>query len=138
MTLPFPSHTSRCYYRNMLALLLRWIISTITLLLVARVLDGFEFTSFYSALITALILGFVNALIRPILVLLTLPITLITFGLFLFVVNALMLWFVASIVKGFSIDTFQTALIAALIIWAINFIADWLTSRLETKHPYSA
>jgi putative membrane protein len=107
-------------------LIVIWLINTLTLLIVDRLLPGFDFSSFYSALITALLLGLVNAIIRPILLFLTLPINLLTLGLFTFVINALMLLLVASIVKGFSIDSFATAFWAAVILWLISFTTNAL------------
>ncbi len=108
-------------------LLIRWLINAITLLIIAHVLPGFHFASFYSALITALVLGLVNVIIRPFLILLTLPINILTLGLFTLIINALMLWLVASIVKGFTIDTFSTAVWAALILWVISFVTNLLS-----------
>lgn len=112
-----------------MAILLIWIINALSLLIVARVVPGFEITGFYSALIAALMLGLVNAIVRPILLLLTLPITVLTLGLFTFVINALMLWLVASIVKGFDITGFAPAFWSALILWVISFITNWLNNR---------
>lgn len=105
-------------------LLLRWIINALVLLGIAYIIPGFEVASFYSALIIVVILGLVNAVIRPILLLLTLPINILTLGLFTFVVNALMLWFVSSVVEGFVVTGFGPAFIGALIL---SFIS-WLLS----------
>jgi putative membrane protein len=84
--------------------------------------------SFFSAVVAALVLGLVNALIRPILVVLTLPVTIITLGLFLFVINALLFWLVAEIVKGFAVQGFVSALVGSilysLIILAVNWLID--------------
>jgi len=113
-------------------LLLRWLLNALALLLVAYVVPGFEVASIYAALIAALILGFVNAIIRPILLLLTLPITLLSLGLFSFVINALMLWFVATIVKGFDLHGFGTAILAAFLLWLVGFMTSAL---LETARP---
>ncbi len=107
-------------------LLLRWLLSALTLLLVAYLVPGFIVANIYAALIAALILGFVNAIIRPILLLLTLPITLLSLGLFTFVINALMLWIVSTIVKGFDIESFGTALLAAVILWLVGFVTNAL------------
>ncbi len=115
-------------------LLIRWAINIAALLAVAKLLPGFSFTSIYSVAITAIVLGLVNALVRPIVLLLTLPINILSLGLFTFVVNALMLWIVGSIVKGFTIDTFYTAITAALILWLISFIASMLEELLHSHH----
>lgn len=105
-------------------IILRWVINALALLLVTNIVSGFNIDGFYPALIAALLLGFVNAIIRPILLLLTLPINILTLGLFTFVVNALMLWFVATIVKGFDITSFSTAIFAAIILWLIGMVTN--------------
>jgi putative membrane protein len=105
-------------------LLIIWLINTLTLLIIAQILPGFAFSGFWSALITSLILGFVNATVRPLLLLITLPVNLLTLGLFTFVINALMILLVSSIVKGFSVDNFSTAFIAALLLWIISFLTN--------------
>ena len=107
-------------------LVIIWIINALTLLVVAKILPGFQIGSFYAALITALILGLINAFIRPILLILTLPINLLTLGIFTFVINALMLLLAASVVKGFAINNFATAFWAAVIIWLISFVTNAL------------
>lgn len=119
-------------------LLLRLVLNVAALLIVAKFVPGFDFSSIYSALIAALILGLVNGLVRPIVLLLTLPITILSLGLFTFVVNALMLWLTHSIVKGFMIDTFSTAITAAIILWLIslvtNLLEDFIHSRRVGRH----
>jgi putative membrane protein len=105
-------------------LIIMWVVNALTLLIIAQVLPGFEFASFWSALITSLILGLVNATIRPLLLLITLPINFLTLGLFTFVINGLMILLVSSIVKGFSVDSFGTAFFAALLLWLISFISN--------------
>lgn len=107
-------------------ILLRWLINALALLLVAYIVPGFVVAGFYPALIAALLLGLMNAVVRPILLILTLPITLITLGLFTFVINALMLWFTSTIVKGFDITTFSAALFGAVILWLIGMVTNAL------------
>lgn len=104
--------------------LARLLIVALGLLAVAEYLPGVDVDSFYTALIVAVILGFINVLIRPVLLLLTLPINIVTFGLFTFVINGLLLWFVASFVEGFAIAGFLTAVLAALIIAAISWLGE--------------
>ena len=87
----------------MLTLIARWIVNAAALLLVAYLYPGVTVESFLTAAIAALVLGLVNALVRPLLVLLTLPVTILTLGLFLFVLNALLFWFVAEIVDRKSV-----------------------------------
>lgn len=110
-------------------LLLRWILNALALLLVTRVVPGVTVDGFYSALIVALVLGVVNALIRPILIFLTLPINILTLGLFTFVINALMFWFVSTLVKGFQVSGFAAAFWGALVLWAVS----WITNALFSK-----
>ena len=98
-----------------MGLLLIWILNAVSLLVVAYVLPGITVASFGSALIAALVLGLLNMLVKPVLVVLTLPITIVTLGLFLLVLNALLFWFVGSILKGFQVDGFGWALLGALI-----------------------
>lgn len=107
-------------------LLARWVISAIALLLVAYLLPGIEVDGFGTALIVALVLGFVNAFVRPVLVLLTLPITVITLGLFILVINALMFWFVASFIEGFAVSGFGSAFLGALVLSLLSWMANSL------------
>ncbi|CAM3654078.1 phage holin family protein [Castellaniella denitrificans] len=96
-------------------LLLVWILNAVALLIVAYVLPGITVASFGSALIAALVLGLLNAVVKPLLILLTLPLTIVTLGLFLLVLNALVFWFAGSILKGFQVDGFWWAVIGAIV-----------------------
>jgi len=107
-------------------IILRWLLNALALILVSRLIAGFNVSSIWSALIAAAILGLVNILIRPVILLLTLPINFLTLGLFTFVVNAAMLLLVSSIVRGFSIDGFGTALIGAILLWLVSMVLDWI------------
>jgi putative membrane protein len=98
----------------------RWVINAIALILIASLVPGFGVETFYNALIAALILGLVNALIRPLVLVLTLPVNIVTLGLFTFVVNALMIWLVSTIVKGFEVSGFVPDLLAALLLWVVS------------------
>ncbi len=98
-----------------MGLLLIWILNAVALLIVAYILPGITVASFGSALIAALVLGLLNTLVKPVLVILTLPITIVTLGLFLLVLNALLFWFVGSVLKGFQVDGFGWALLGALV-----------------------
>jgi len=103
-------------------LLVRWIINALVLLLIGHLVSGIEVASFYIALITALLLGLVNALVRPFLLFITLPINIITLGLFTLVINALLFWFVASFVEGFAVAGFWSAFLGALIFSILSSI----------------
>lgn len=106
-------------------LLIRLLINALALLLVSYVLPGFEVSSFFGAVIAAIVLGLVNIFIKPILLLLTLPVTILTFGLFTFVINALMILLASKIVDGFSVDSFGTALLGAIVLWLISMFTNW-------------
>lgn len=99
----------------LISFIVRLILNALALLAIAYLVPGFDVTNFYSALMVALILGLVNAIIKPILIILTLPITIITLGLFIFVINIFLLWFVSTIVKGFTIETLSAAVIGWLL-----------------------
>ena len=110
----------------MLTLLARWILNAAALLLVAYLYTGVTVESFFAAAMAALVLGLVNALVRPLLVLLTLPVTILTLGLFLFVINALLFWLVAEIVQGFRVTGFMAALIGSILYSLITLVTSWL------------
>jgi putative membrane protein len=106
-------------------LLLRWLLNALALLAATQFIAGFEVRSFYAAVIAALVLGLLNAVVRPVLVLLTLPITVLTLGLFTFAINAGLIWFMSSFVKGVSVDGFLPALGVALFLWVISTLTSW-------------
>jgi putative membrane protein len=110
----------------MLMLLARWLLNALALLAVAYLYEGVQVTGLGAALIAALVLGLVNAVVRPILVLLTLPVTLLTLGLFLFVINALLFWGVAEIVGGFQVTGFGAALLGSILYSIITLLTSWL------------
>jgi putative membrane protein len=111
-------------------MLLRWVLNALALLAVSYIVPGFEVDSFWWALIVALVLGLVNALIRPILLILTLPINILTLGLFTFVINALMILLVANLLEGFSVASFGAAFSGALLLWVIS----WFTNNIDQPH----
>ena len=94
-------------------MLLRWVINAAALILVAEIVPGFHVDSFYHALVAALIIGLLNAIIRPVLILLTLPVNVLTLGLFTFVINALLLLLTSSFVRGFEVSGFFPAVFGA-------------------------
>lgn len=111
-------------------LLVNWLLSATALLAVAYLYSGVVVTSFTAALIAAAVLGALNMVVRPILVILTLPVTLVTLGLFLFVVNALMFWAAASLVTGLSVKGFGAALIGSLLYSMLQLVIDFVLQRL--------
>ena len=110
----------------MLTLIARWIVNAAALLLVAYLYPGVTVETFLAAAVAALVLGLVNALVRPLLILLTLPVTLITLGLFLFVINALLFWLVAEIVPGFRVTGFVAALVGSVLYSLVTLVTSWL------------
>ncbi len=107
-------------------LLAVWIINALSLLALPYLFDSIRVDSFYTAMIVAVVLGLVNAFIRPLLVLLTLPATILTLGLFIFVINGLLFWFVGSFIKGFTVAGFWPALFGAIAYSLIS----WFCSAL--------
>ena len=110
-------------------LLLKWLINALALLGIAYLIRGISVSSFYVALVAALVLGLINALVKPLLILLTLPVNILTLGLFTFVINALLFWFVSTVVKGFSVADFAAAFWGALCLSVVS----WLTHILLKK-----
>ena len=114
-------------------LIVRWILLAAALLLVAHLYPGVTVASFGAALIAALVLGLLNTLVRPLLVLLTLPVTVLTLGLFLFVINALMFWAAAGVLGGFNVTGFGAALIGSLIYSLCGLVIDAAMERLFNR-----
>lgn len=117
-------------------LLLRWILNAVALMLLPELLSGLRVDSYWAALASALLLGLVNALIRPLLILVTLPITLVTLGLFTLVINGLLFWLVSSLVAGFQVADFFTAFMGALLYSLLTglvglALADTAEQRLQ-------
>jgi putative membrane protein len=108
------------------SLLLGWAINAGSLLLLARLLSAVQVSSFGTALVVALVLGLLNTVIRPVLILLTLPVNLLTLGLFTFVINGFLFWLAARILDGFSVSSFGWAIVGALVYslisWAISAV----------------
>lgn len=113
----------------MAQLLARWLLNALALIAVANLVPGIHVDTFYHALIAALILGLVNALVRPLLFVLTLPVTILTLGLFAFVINALMILLAATMVKGFEVSGFAPAFLAAILLWLFSMATNWFISQ---------
>lgn len=111
-------------------LIAKWLLSAIALLFVANVYSGVQVTSFGNAMVAALVIGLLNLVVRPVLVVLTLPVTLLTLGLFLFIINALMFWGAAQILDGFGVTGFGAALLGSLIYSVISALIDSALERL--------
>jgi putative membrane protein len=106
----------------MLILIIHWFLSALSLIIVAHIVPGFEVRGFGTALIAAIIIGFVNATVGLVLKILTLPLTIFTFGLFWLVINALMLEFAAYLVPGFAVHYFWSAFFGAIVLSLVNFV----------------
>lgn len=117
-------------------LLVRWLINAVSLLIVAHFVSGFVVQGFGAALIAAIIFGFVNATLGTLLKILTFPLTIVTFGLFLIVINAIMLKMAAFFTPGFVVQTWTAALIGAILLSIISSFLHWLvrdTGRVEPR-----
>jgi putative membrane protein len=110
-------------------LLIRWLLLTISIILTSYLVDGIVVTSFWAALFAALVLGILNALFRPVLIVITLPINILTLGLFTFVINALLLKMVSGVVPGFYVHGFWSAVFGSLIISLVS----WLLSSFVNE-----
>ena len=114
-------------------LILKWLLSAAALLAVAYLYQGVEVRNFGAALTAAFVIGLFNMLLRPVLVLLTLPVTVLTMGLFLFVINALMFWWAASLLNGFYVSGFGAALLGSLIYSVFGIVIDSALQRLFSQ-----
>lgn len=103
-------------------LLLRWLIMAVSIMAAAYVIPGVVVSGFFSALWVALFLGIVNVLIKPILLLVTLPINILTLGLFTFVINALLILLASSVIKGFMVNGFWAAMLFSIVLSIVNYV----------------
>ncbi|HEX6411613.1 MAG TPA: phage holin family protein [Burkholderiales bacterium] len=109
--------------------LLAWLVNTLALIAVAYLMPSITVSSFGAALIAALVLGLVNAIVRPVLVLLTLPVTILTLGLFIFVLNGLLFWMVASWLEGFNVAGFWSGVLGAILFSLVSWLLSALVQR---------
>ncbi len=124
------AHASDGFHPDpMMRILLLWLINTVALFALPLLMPSIQIDSFTTALIAVLVLGLVNTLIRPILILLTLPVTMITLGLFILVINGLMFWAASDIVSGFQVADFPSAVLGALLYSVMS----WFLSALLIK-----
>jgi putative membrane protein len=114
----------------MLKILAKWLLSASALLLVAYLYSGVQVQSFGSAMLAAFVIGLLNAVVRPVLVVLTLPVTILTLGLFLFVINAVTFWAAAAVLDGFLVRNFVAALVGSLLYTAIGMVIESALERL--------
>ena len=112
-------------------LILKWLLSALALLTVAYFYHEVQVSSFGSALIAAAVIGFLNTIVRPVLVLLTLPVTIVTLGLFLFVINALMFWAASGLLDGFHVTDFGAALIGSVLYSLLGIVIEAALGNLK-------
>ena len=110
--------------------LLTWIVTAVSLMITAYIVPGFTVTSFAAAAIAAIVLGLVNAVVKPLLVLLTLPLTIVTLGLFLFVINAITIWLAGVITPGFDVAGFLPALVGSIVLTVVASVINFLVARI--------
>lgn len=103
-------------------LLLKWLLMTVSILIAAHLIPGVTVHGFFSALWVALFLGIINVLVRPVLILITLPINILTLGLFTFVINAALVLLASVVIKGFEVNGFWTAMLFGVILSIINYL----------------
>ena len=108
-------------FDNLAPFLLHWAIAALSLWMASHIFRGIQFADTGSLVVSALLLGFANAIVKPLLIVLTLPLTFLTFGLFLLVINALMILLVSWLVKGFKVSSFWTAFFASIFVSLLSF-----------------
>ena len=117
-----------------MTLLLRLLFNALGLVAIAQLVEGITVEGLYPAVIAAFVLGLMNIIIRPILLILTLPITIVTLGLFAFIINALLFQFTASFLEGFAVDSFWYALLGSILMSIISTIGNrWINSEKKTE-----
>jgi putative membrane protein len=114
-------------------LLIRWLLSALALLVVTYLYSGVQLTSYGSALLAAAVIGLLNTFVRPVLVVLTLPVTIVTLGLFLFVINALLFWAASGLLSGFHVNGFLAALIGSLLYSILHLVIEALLGGLLSR-----
>lgn len=114
-----------------MSLIVRWVLNTLALFLVVTIVPGYTYGGWVTLAIAALVLGLLNAIVRPILFVLTLPITVVTLGLFLIVLNAIMLELTAWLVPGFDIEGFLWAMVGALVLSIVSLVTDRIGRKEE-------
>ncbi|MBD9666171.1 putative membrane protein [Variovorax beijingensis] len=114
-------------------IIIKWLLSAVALLAVAYLYPGVQVASFGSALIAAAVIGLLNMVVRPVLVVLTLPVTIVTLGLFLFVINALLFWAASGLLSGFQVNGFVAALIGSLIYSLLGLVIEAALGGLLSK-----
>lgn len=116
-------------------LLITWVLHAVALLALAHLSTGVEISDFATAMAAALLIGFLNLFVRPALVVLTLPVTFLTLGMFLFIINALMFWAAAELLEGFHVNGFASALLGSLLYSTFGMVIDSALQHLFPPQP---
>jgi putative membrane protein len=116
--------------------LLRTLITAAAIFVVVNILPGVKIDSPVALIVTAILLGLLNAVLRPLLIFLTLPITVLSFGLFIFIINGLILYLVSYLVPGFKLANFWVAILASILISIVSWLINWLISDVSTQRNY--
>jgi putative membrane protein len=124
---------AQCYAGRVIKLIAKWLLLASALLFVAYVYDGVQVRSFSAAMLAAFVIGLLNTVVRPVLVVLTLPVTVLTVGLFIFVINALMFWLAAELLSGFNVRSFGAALIGSLMYSVLGIVIESALESLFSK-----
>lgn len=119
---------------NMMAFLAHWGVTSLSLWVASLMFHGISFSSNKSLLISALLLGLVNAVVKPVIIILTIPLTLITFGFFLLVINALMMMLVSALVPGFRVSGFWTAFFASIVVTVVSLFIGTMVFQSEENY----
>lgn len=117
-----------------MALIAKWFVGALSIIIVAEFLEAVTVSGPYIALIVALLWGFLNVFIRPLLVFVTLPLNILTFGFFTFVINGLLLFFLASFVDGLSVDGFGWAMVAAVLLAVLNWAGNYIIKSIFAEN----
>ncbi|HET7871708.1 MAG TPA: phage holin family protein [Terriglobales bacterium] len=117
-------------------LLIRWLVSAVSLLIVAQVISGFVVHSFLAALLAAIVIGFVNATLGLLVKIMTFPLSLLTFGLFLVLINAMMLKVAAWLTPGFEVQTWKAAILGAILLSFVSWFLHWLVGDKKRERAY--
>lgn len=115
------------------AFLQRWVVTTVGVLVAANMVRGIRYDTFLGLLLASLLLGILNAFVRPVMIILALPLLIFTLGLFILVINAVLLYLVGGVLTTFHVDSFGAALVGALIVSVVSMIANWLLGSKETQ-----
>jgi putative membrane protein len=114
-----------------MSFIMRLVFSALAFLAVANLVPGITVASFWTALVLAILWGIINITIKPIVLILTLPINILTLGVFTFILNGFFLWLLGGIVKGFEVQGFWVAVLGALVLSILNMLISWLLERLN-------